>query len=86
MLCMRMHQQLQPRSQQRLPDAEWQATLTRVRGEFEEMPCIRVTPEQACALLGLQEPASTWVLECLERDGFLARTPQGEYMRRTGKP
>ena len=76
----------QPRNRERLPDEVWRATLTRVRGEFEEMPCIRVTPEQACTLLGLQEPASRWVLEQLERDGFLARTPQGEYMRRNGEP
>ena len=72
------------RSPQRLPDEVWQSTLVRVRGEFDEMPCMRVTLEQACALLGLQEPASSWVLECLTREGFLARTPQGEYVRRTG--
>ena len=58
--------------------------LTRVRGEFEEMPCMRVTTEQARALLGLDEPASSWVLERLAEEGFLARTPQGEYMRRSG--
>lgn len=67
-----------------MPDELWRATLTRVRGEFEEMPCMRVTPEQASMLLGLQQPASTWVLEELAREGFLSRTPQGEYMRRTG--
>lgn len=72
------------RSPERLPDEVWQATLTRVRGEFEEMPCMRLTAEQACALLGLHEPASEWVLERLEKDGFLSRTPQGEYVRRSG--
>ena len=77
-----MHQ-WHPRSPERLPDPLWQDTLRRVRGEFAEMPCIRVTPEQACLLLGLKKPASQWVLERLTEEGFLARTPQGEYMRRT---
>lgn len=70
------------RSVQRMPDPLWQATLARVRGEFAEMPCIRVTPEQACTLLGLKEPASQWVLDRLAREGFLAKTSQGEYVRR----
>jgi hypothetical protein len=71
------------RSPDRMPDPEWHATLSRVRGEFAEMPCMRVTPEQACALLGLSEPASAWVLGRLTEEGFLARTPQGEYVRRS---
>jgi hypothetical protein len=74
------------RSPQRVPDEVWQATVTRVRGEFEEMPCMRVTPEQACALLGLQQPVSAWVLERLADEGFLSRTGKGEYMRRYDTP
>ena len=70
------------RSPQRLPDELWHATLTRVRGEFEEMRCMRVTREQAGTLLGVQEPAVTWVLDRLAREGFLSRTAQGEYTRR----
>jgi hypothetical protein len=69
-----------------MPDDQWRATLTRVRAEFEEMRCMRVTAGQASALLGLQEPASTWVLERLAREGFLSRTPQGEYLRRPDTP
>ena len=80
------NQQWRQRSPERLPDGEWSATLVRVRGEFEEMPCMRLTPAQACALLGLQEPSSSWVLERLAGEGFLARTPQGEYVRRNGAP
>jgi hypothetical protein len=60
--------------------------LSRVRGEFDEMPCMRVTHEQAQSLLGLSEPASSWVLGRLQRDGFLALTPQGEYVRRSEAP
>lgn len=66
-----------------MPDREWNATISRVRGEFDEMPCIRVTPEQARSLLGLTEPVSSWVLARLADEGFLARTPQGEYIRRS---
>ena len=75
-----------PRSAARLPDGDWEAMLTRVRGEFEEMPCLRVTEEQARLLFGLPKNASGWVLSCLERDGFLDRTSQGEYVRRNTTP
>ncbi len=69
-----------------MSDEVWRATLTRVRGEFEEMPCMCVTPEQASTLLGLERPLSIWVLEHLTREGFLSRTEQGEYLRRNGAP
>lgn len=75
-----------PRSPYRVPDDEWRATVTRVRGEFAEMPCMRLTAERAAALLGLQPAVSQWILQRLEVEGFLARTEQGEYMRRTGTP
>ena len=74
------------RSPERMPDEEWLATLSRVRGEFEEMPCMRITPEQARSLLGLSEPASSWVLGRLAAEGFLSRTAQGEYVRRSDAP
>jgi len=67
-----------------MSDEVWRTTVTRVRGEFEEMPCMRVTPEQASTLLGLEPPVSIRVLECLTHEGFLSRTEQGEYMRRNG--
>jgi hypothetical protein len=82
---MSIRDERQPRSSERLPDELWHATLSRVRGEFEEMPCMRITSEQASTLLGVQEPALTWVLERLARDGFLSRTPQGEYVRRNAR-
>ena len=50
------------------------------------MPGVRVTPQQAEALLGLHNPVSTWVLGRLEADGFLSRTSQGEYVRRETTP
>ena len=69
------------RSSARIPEEVWQATVTRVRGEFEEMPCMRITAEQASALLGLRPPVSMWVLDRLADEGFLSRSDQGEYMR-----
>lgn len=76
----------QTRSPQRMPDAQWRTTLMRVRAEFAEMPCTRVTPEQAQSLFGLGDSASQWILDRLTAEGFLARTPQGEYVRRGEEP
>lgn len=70
------------RNNNRMPDALWNDTLTRVRGEFEEMPCLRVTREQARVLFGLPGQLCEWVLGALERDGYLGRTARGEYLRR----
>jgi hypothetical protein len=67
----------QTRSPQRLSEDDWQATMARVRGEFEEMPCLRVTPEQARALFGLSSPGADWILNRLTEDGFLVQTSQG---------
>lgn len=74
------------RSPERMPDGLWQATMTRVRSEFEEMPCLRVTSAQARILFGLSEKTSDWILQRLEDDGFLIQTPDGQYVRRnTGR-
>jgi hypothetical protein len=75
------------RSPERLPDEQWTATVRRIRSEFDEMPCTRLTPDQARAFFGLQDDAaSRALLERLAEEGFLARTEQGEYVRRTGSP
>jgi hypothetical protein len=74
------------RSHERLPDHLWHATLRRVRGEFEEMPCLRVSLDQARSLFGLHDRVCQWVLSRLESDGFLGRTPSGEYVRQTTSP
>lgn len=76
----------QPRSRERLADEVWHATVHRVRGEFEEMPCLRLSIAQAQTLFGLSEPVCTWVLGRLESDGFLNRTTAGEYVRQTAAP
>jgi hypothetical protein len=69
-----------------MADGVWRATLRRVRGEFDEMPCMRITQQQAGSLFGLPAPAINWVLERLAADGFLVRTDQGEYVRRQTAP
>jgi predicted transcriptional regulator of viral defense system len=74
------------RSRERLPDHQWHATMHRVRGEFEEMPCLRVSVAQARTLFGLQDRVCEWVLTRLESDGFLGRTSNGEYVRQTTSP
>ena len=81
-----LHKAWHKRSRERLPDHLWRATVARVRGEFEEMPCLRVTQAQARALFGLPERVCKGVLGRLESDGFLGRTSSGEYVRHTTTP
>jgi hypothetical protein len=81
-----LEQEWRQRSRERLPDHLWQATVHRVRGEFEEMPCLRLSMAQATALFGLPSAVCEWVLSRLEHDGFLGRTPSGEYVRQTATP
>jgi hypothetical protein len=59
--------------------------VLRVRGEFQEMPCLRVSAAQARALFGLADPLSGWVLSRLTGDGFLEYR-KGEYVRRNAQP
>ena len=73
----------QRRSRDRLPDHVWDATIRRVRGEFEEMPCLCLSNAQASSLFGLPDRVCGWVLSRLESDGFLGRTETGEYVRQT---
>jgi len=74
------------RGAERLPEALWRATLVRIRGEFAEMPCMRVTPDQACTLFGLSEQIVNGVLNRLTDEGFLSRTGGGEFVRRQTAP
>jgi hypothetical protein len=76
----------QVRSPERPPDGVWHSTINRVRGEFHEMPGMRVTAHEAESLMGLDGRLSEWVLEKLEAEGFLSRTAQGEYVRRNTFP
>jgi hypothetical protein len=59
------------------------ALLQRVRGEFLEMPGLRLTWQQAQRLWGLDESACLEVLELLVDAKFLCRPGRGMYMRLT---
>ena len=74
------------RSVERLPDMVWHAALDRIRAEFEEMPCLRVTLTEARRLFGLPDEAAASVLRHLTSEGFLDRTARGEYIRRAAHP
>jgi hypothetical protein len=54
--------------------------LTRVRGEFLEMPGLRVTSAQAARLWALDHRTSEWILDGLTTSGFLFRSREGAYL------
>jgi hypothetical protein len=51
-----------------------EALVQRVRGEFREMPGLRLTFAQACRLWQLDPTTCEVVLERLTRDGVLLQT------------
>jgi hypothetical protein len=63
-----------------LPD---DGLIARVRGEYLEMPGLRLTLEQARRLWGLDSQSCRSVLGTLIENGFLARDTDGRYARRT---
>ena len=60
--------------------------LHRVRAEFHEMPCLRLTREQAQRLFGLRPDVSERVLATLVREGTLTCGPDGRYGMRESDP
>jgi hypothetical protein len=61
-------------------DMEIQSVVDRVRGEFNEMPGLQLTPEQAARLLGLDRVACDQVIARLVAASFL-RWSDGRVMR-----
>ena len=55
--------------------------VRRVSAEFLEMPGLSLTVVQACRLFGLHQTECQSLLTALVNQGFLARTPQGHYIR-----
>lgn len=53
--------------------------LSRIRGEYREMPGLRLTFTQACRLWQLDGTTCHEVLERLLVERFLQRTPDGSY-------
>ncbi len=53
----------------------------RIRGEFLEMPGLRLTAQQASRLWAVDRTTSEFVLDRLADAGFLSRTREGAYLR-----
>lgn len=56
------------------------AVLQRIRGEFHEMPGLKLTTAQAARLWHLEPGHSEALLNALVVDGLLARNPAGAYV------
>lgn len=61
-----------------------QEVVRRIRGEFLEMPGLRLTPEQAQRLWRLDETSCEAVLGALVDARFLAKTRDGAFVRDDG--
>ena len=58
-----------------------QEVVRRIRGEFLEMPGLRLTPEQARRLWRLDETACQAILGALVDARFLSKTRDGAFVR-----
>ena len=70
---------LQPRG----PLTSDEQLIGRVRGEYLEMPGLRLTRRQAQRLWGLDDDTSDRILKVLVERKFLTRAPDGSFMRLT---
>ncbi len=59
--------------------------LRRIRGEFREMPGMRLTLDQAMRLWMLDRQECTGALDKLLATGFLGRDTHGRYRRSEGE-
>ena len=62
----------------RMPPLE--SLVSRVRGEYREMPGLRLTFAQACRLWQVDASTCETLLEQLVREAFLYKTDTGAYM------
>jgi hypothetical protein len=56
------------------------ATLWRIRGEYKEMPGLKLTVPQAARLWHLDQPSIERLLNLLVTNGVLRRTAGGAYL------
>jgi hypothetical protein len=54
--------------------------VERIRGEYNEMPGLRLTLAQACRLWQVDAATCELVLQALLTQRFLARTPDGAFI------
>jgi hypothetical protein len=59
--------------------SERQSLLERVRAEYREMPGLSLSLAQGARLLGLDRALCDDVFHALIREGFLRKTPRGDY-------
>lgn len=57
-----------------------EALLTRIRGEFREMPGLQLTFAQARLLWQLDAPTCSVLLQMLVDEGFLVGRPDGRFV------
>ena len=62
------------------------AVLARMRGEYREMPGLKLTAGQARRLWGLDAPICDALLEELVETGFLRRARDGSFSRADPRP
>ena len=60
-----------------------QRILERIRGEYLEMPGLKLTATQMQRLCGIDESTCTLILDSLVKTHFLCLKPDGTYMRLT---
>jgi len=58
--------------------------VRRLKGEFLEMPGLKLTEAQACKLWALDGDRCAHLLDTLVRTKFLLRTRDGAFMRNPG--
>jgi hypothetical protein len=75
----RANAELHPRG----PITSDEQLIGRVRGEYLEMPGLRLTRRQAQRLWGLDDDTSDRILTVLVERKFLTRAPDGSFMRLT---
>ena len=68
-----------PPARERRNVAARAAVLLRIRAEFHEMPCLRLTPAQAQRLFALRADICERVFAALVAEGTLARGADGRY-------
>jgi len=64
---------------ERRNDTAREALVRRIRGEFEEMPCLCLTGPQAQRLFGVRPDVCQRILAALVRDRILCRTTGGRF-------
>ena len=57
-----------------------ESLVARIRGEYSEMPGLRLTLAQACRLWQVDAPTCESLLEQLVSEAFLYRTDNGAYV------